>query len=65
VDCDGHTGWVRWVRLGDDRVLSFVSMTAILGTPMDVTLEDLAVEAFYPGDAETAAHLRSGSTSVS
>jgi transcriptional regulator with XRE-family HTH domain len=48
-------------RLGDDRVLSFVSMTAILGTPMDVTLENLAVEAFYPADAETGSYLRSRS----
>jgi MmyB-like transcription regulator ligand binding domain len=46
-------------RVAPDRVVSFVSMTAILGTPMDVTLEELAVEAFYPADADTAAYLRS------
>ena len=42
-----------------DRVLSFVSMTAVLGTPLDLTLDDLAIEAFYPADEETATYLRS------
>jgi transcriptional regulator with XRE-family HTH domain len=38
--------------------LSFFSVTSVLGTPLDVTLSELAVEAFLPADAETAAALR-------
>jgi transcriptional regulator with XRE-family HTH domain len=40
------------------RDLSFFSMTAVVGTPMDVTVEELAIESFYPADETTAAALR-------
>jgi transcriptional regulator with XRE-family HTH domain len=40
-------------RLGD-RELSLFSMTAVVGTPMDVTIEELAIESFYPADEATA-----------
>lgn len=43
----------------DGRVLSLLSMTAVFGTPMDVNLAELAIESFYPADAETAELLRS------
>jgi transcriptional regulator with XRE-family HTH domain len=39
------------------RVLSFISTTTVFGTPVDVTLAELAVEAFFPADPETAAAL--------
>jgi transcriptional regulator with XRE-family HTH domain len=39
-------------------VLSFLSTIATFNTPMDVTVSELAVEAFLPADPETAAHLR-------
>ena len=35
-------------------VLSFISTTTIFGTPVDVTLQELAVESFFPADARTA-----------
>ncbi|HEY4079386.1 MAG TPA: helix-turn-helix transcriptional regulator [Burkholderiaceae bacterium] len=38
-------------------VLSFISTTTIFGTPVDVTLQELAVESFFPADEETAAAL--------
>ncbi|WP_444813061.1 helix-turn-helix domain-containing protein [Variovorax fucosicus] len=38
-------------------LLSFISTTTIFGTPVDVTLQELAVESFFPADAETAAAL--------
>lgn len=41
------------MRLGG-QVLSFLSTTTVFGTPVDVTLSELAVEAFFPADAETA-----------
>jgi transcriptional regulator with XRE-family HTH domain len=37
-----------------DRELAFFSMTAVVGTPMDVTIEELAIESFYPADESTA-----------
>jgi len=39
------------------RQLSFLSITAVIGTPMDVTVEELAIESFYPADDQTAAAL--------
>jgi hypothetical protein len=31
-------------------VLSFISTTTIFGTPVDVTLQELAMETFFPAD---------------
>ncbi len=42
---------------GDDTELSFISLTAMVGTPMDITVEELAIESFYPADDTTAAAL--------
>ena len=41
----------------DAGELSFLSITAMVGTPMDVTVSELAIESFYPADAATAAAL--------
>jgi len=38
----------------DGRVLSLFSMTTVFGTPVDITLSELAIEAFLPADAATA-----------
>ena len=38
----------------EGRELAFFSMTAVVGTPMDVTIEELAIESFYPADEVTA-----------
>jgi hypothetical protein len=40
-----------------DRELSFFSISAAVGTATDVTVEELAIEAFYPADAATIAAL--------
>ncbi len=40
-------------------VLSFISTTTLFGTPLDVTLSELAIEAFFPADEATGAALRS------
>lgn len=42
----------------DAGVLSFVSTTTVFGTPMDVTLSELAIESFFPADRETGERLR-------
>jgi transcriptional regulator with XRE-family HTH domain len=39
-------------------VLSFLSTTTMFGTPIDVTLSEIALESFFPADAQTAATLR-------
>lgn len=39
-------------------VLSFISTTTVFGTPIDVTLSELALESFFPADAVTASALR-------
>jgi transcriptional regulator with XRE-family HTH domain len=41
-----------------DGVLSFLSTTMVFGTPLDITLSELAVEAFFPADEATKAMLR-------
>lgn len=38
--------------------LSFISTTTVFGTPVEVTLSELAIESFFPADAETAERLR-------
>jgi transcriptional regulator with XRE-family HTH domain len=48
------------LALPDGRQLSFLSTTTVFGTPVDVTLSELAIEAFLPADAATAQALRGG-----
>ncbi|MGE3395800.1 MAG: helix-turn-helix domain-containing protein [Sphingomonas sp.] len=38
--------------------LSFFSTTTVFGTPVEVTLSEIAIEAFFPADRETAEALR-------
>ena len=38
--------------------LSFYSTTTVFGTPVDITLSELAIEAFFPADPQTAQALR-------
>ncbi len=43
------------LRLQSDRgPLSFLTTTTVFGTAVDVTLSEIAIEAFFPADAETA-----------
>jgi hypothetical protein len=41
----------------DAGVLAFFSTTTVFGTPVDITLSELAIESFFPADAHTAAAL--------
>ncbi|WP_119730364.1 MULTISPECIES: helix-turn-helix domain-containing protein [Thermomonospora] len=45
------------IRAGD-RELSFFSTIATFGSPVDITLAELAIESFYPADETTTAFLR-------
>lgn len=43
------------MRLTDDGpTLSFFTIVSTLGTPYDVTLDEIAIESFFPADADTA-----------
>lgn len=42
----------------DGEVLSFISTTMIFGTPVDITLSELALETFFPADELTAGRMR-------
>jgi transcriptional regulator with XRE-family HTH domain len=39
---------------GDGRQLSFFSTITTFGTPLDITVSEIAIEAFFPADDETA-----------
>ena len=39
------------------RELAFFSTATTFGTPLDVTVSELAIESFFPADPETAAIL--------
>src|SRR6201985_1570117 len=45
------------MRYGGE-VLSFFSTTMVFGTPVDITLSELALETFFPADEPTAARMR-------
>jgi transcriptional regulator with XRE-family HTH domain len=45
------------MRFGNE-VLSFMSTTMIFGTPVDITLSELALETFFPADDLTAERMR-------
>ncbi|MCZ4549849.1 transcriptional regulator [Williamsia sp. 1138] len=48
-----------YMRLrADDQELSFFSTVTTFGTPLDVTVDELSVESFYPADDKTAEYLR-------
>ncbi|HEX4110407.1 MAG TPA: helix-turn-helix domain-containing protein [Solirubrobacteraceae bacterium] len=56
----GITGVVMPMRLRDgDRELAFISTLSTFGSAVDVTLSELAIEAFYPANAQTAMRLLS------
>ena len=49
-------------RNGD--VLSFISTTMVFGTPVDITLQELALETFFPADDLTAERMRQMAASL-
>jgi len=52
------------LRGGEADLALFTTVTAF-GTPLEITLAELAVEAFYPADAETARLLAAGGAAAS
>jgi len=46
------------------EVLSFISTTMVFGTPVDITLQELALETFFPADELTARRLKEMAASM-
>jgi transcriptional regulator with XRE-family HTH domain len=57
VDEEAGRVFVPLMLRTERGVLSFISTTTIFGTPRDVTLSEIAVEAFFPADDETRRQL--------
>jgi transcriptional regulator with XRE-family HTH domain len=56
---DDHAGlFIPLVLDAGGARLSFFSTTTMFGTPVDITLSEIAVEAFFPADPATAEALR-------
>jgi transcriptional regulator with XRE-family HTH domain len=54
-----YAGIVVPLQLLTDRgTLNLFSTTTVFGTPLDVTIAELAIESFFPADPETALALR-------
>lgn len=49
---------VPMILRSGDALLSFISTTTVFGSPIDITLSELALETFFPSDDATAAVLR-------
>jgi hypothetical protein len=45
-------------RLDDGTELRFFSTMTVFGSPLDVTIAELAIESFFPADEATAALFR-------
>ena len=57
---------VLTVRLqAGEQVLSLITTTTVFGTPRDVTVAELAIEALYPADAATRDQLVALATAAS
>jgi transcriptional regulator with XRE-family HTH domain len=53
VESDYASVIVPFQLITADGILSFFSTTTIFGTPVDITLSELALECFYPADRGT------------
>ena len=62
---DSFAGVVVPLQLiSDGGMLSFFSTTTVFGTPIDVTLSELAIESFFPADDATAQAMQRLAASV-
>jgi transcriptional regulator with XRE-family HTH domain len=55
---DYHSPVVPFQLATESGILSFISTTTVFGTPIDITLSEIALESFFPADAATADALR-------
>jgi hypothetical protein len=57
AEVSSPAGVVLPLRYRRGRELALFSISGVVGTATDVTVAELAIEAFYPADAATAAAL--------
>jgi transcriptional regulator with XRE-family HTH domain len=59
VDTHDYGGVIVPLQMKTDTgTLSFFSTTTVFGTPVEITLSELAIESFFPADASTAEAMR-------
>jgi transcriptional regulator with XRE-family HTH domain len=58
---EGHDVVIPMILRVDGRELRLFSTITTFGTPLDITLDEVAIEQYYPSDAESAAYF-TGST---
>jgi len=58
IDSDCAGVFVPLQIVTERGTLSFISTTTVFGTPIEITLSELAIEAFLPADGATARSLR-------
>ncbi|MEO6525464.1 MAG: helix-turn-helix transcriptional regulator [Gemmatimonadaceae bacterium] len=58
VAADGAGVFIPLLLDTREGLLSLISTTTVFGTPVDLTLEELALECFFPADDATAERLR-------
>lgn len=58
VEIPGPGDIVVPLRIRDGETeLAFFSTVATFGTPLDITLDELVIESFFPADSATAVQL--------
>lgn len=57
ITTDNNVALPFKLRLNGE-ILSFISTTMVFGTPVDITLQELALETFFPADELTAERMR-------
>lgn len=63
---DGATAPVLAMRFVKHGIpLALFTTLATLGTPQDVTLQEVRIECFFPADAATTAHFRKQADAIS
>ncbi|MBP2434429.1 helix-turn-helix domain-containing protein [Bradyrhizobium elkanii] len=63
ITTDNNVALPFKLRLNGE-VLSFISTTMVFGTPVDITLQELALETFFPADELTAERMRQMAASM-
>ncbi|MGY4571550.1 MULTISPECIES: helix-turn-helix transcriptional regulator [Bradyrhizobium] len=63
ITTDNNVALPFKLRLNGE-ILSFISTTMVFGTPVDITLQELALETFFPADELTAERMRQMAASM-
>ncbi|MGY4480627.1 helix-turn-helix domain-containing protein [Bradyrhizobium sp. USDA 3364] len=63
ITADNNVALPFKLRLNGE-ILSFISTTMVFGTPVDITLQELALETFFPADGLTAERMRQMAASM-